>query len=372
MRLAVIMNQMSPWSRDIVTMLADLGAEVHVIDFESPGTETGYMAFQDTKQSGSIETFKNRMAGLHLLKSSHTSGLRYITGAREVRKICRRVDAQLLLTLYGGGSGMMAWASGFRPYAVYTVGSDVLLADGTRRLISRFVLRYASLVLSNGKYLAERTRELSPTARVEALYIGVDIARFAFEPKGRPRSTGLVSSRGFIPVYNNEAIIRALSLMGEATERISVIFVSSGPQLPEAQSLADRILPVEVRRKVEFMGGADSLALARVMRESQIYVSMSRSDGTSSSLLEAFACGVYPVLSDIPANREWFDPTVPNMSIVPLDDDEALAVALATAIEDPALRDRATAHNRKIVEERADIRRTMPRLLELLDAARTA
>ena len=108
MRLAVIMNQKSPWSRDIVTVLSDLGTEVHVIDFESQGSESGYMAFQDTNQAGSIEAFKNRIAGLHLIKSSHTSGLRYVTGAPDVREICRRVDAQLLLTLYGGGLGMMA------------------------------------------------------------------------------------------------------------------------------------------------------------------------------------------------------------------------------------------------------------------------
>ena len=372
MRLAVIMNLKSPWSRDIVTILGDLGVEVHVIDFESPGSEAAYMAFQDTKQASSIEGFKQRIADLHLLRSAHTSGLRYLTGAAEVRKICKRIDASLLLTLYAGGSAMMAWASGFRPYAVYTVGSDVLLASGLRRTISRFVLRNAALVLSNGKYLAERTREMSPTARVESLYIGVDTSRFSFEPRPRSSGTSFVSSRGFIPVYNNEAIIRALSLMSEAAKQISFTFVSSGPQLHEAETLADRVLPAEVRRNVEFMGGADTATLSQVMREAEIYVSMSRSDGTSTSLLEAFACGVFPVLSDIPANREWLDSSVQNLLLVPLDDDQALADALTRALEDPALRERGVAHNRALVESRADIRRTMARLLQMLDAATAA
>jgi L-malate glycosyltransferase len=370
-RLAVIMNQKSPWSRDIVTMLGGLGADVHVIDFETPGSDPQYMAFQDAKQASSVESFKNRIGGLHLLKSSYRSGLRYVTGAPAVGDICRRIDARLLLTLYCGGSGMMAWASGFRPYAVYVVGSDVLLASGIRRLTTRVVLRNATLVLSNGEYLAKRTREISPAARIECLYIGVDTSRFAFEPKQASSITGIVSTRGFVPVYNNEAIIRAASLMGRAAEQISITFVSSGPQLPGARRLADRLLPVEVRRNVEFMGGADSQALSRVMRESHIYVSMSRSDGTSSSLLEAFASGVFPVVSDIPANREWFDPTLPNMSLVPLDDDEALAAAIMRAIENPALRSRAVAHNRNLVERQADIRQTMPRLLQLLDVAGT-
>ena len=41
------------------------------------------------------------------------------------------------------------------------------------------------------------------------------------------------------------------------------------------------------------------------LRRATIYLSASLSDSTSVSLLEAMALGAYPVLSDIPANREW-------------------------------------------------------------------
>src|SRR4029079_13645664 len=37
----------------------------------------------------------------------------------------------------------------------------------------------------------------------------------------------------------------------------------------------------------------------------EVYVSASRSDSTSQSLLEAMAAGALPVVSDIPGNREW-------------------------------------------------------------------
>jgi glycosyltransferase involved in cell wall biosynthesis len=369
MRIAVIMNQKSPWGRDMVMALAELGAEVHVIDFATPGSETEYMASQDDKQAASIQEFRKRVAGIHLLSSSYTSPLRYITSAPQVARICRRIGAKLLFSLYGGGSSLIAWASGFRPYAIYTVGSDVLLANGMRRLISRFVFRRAALIVANGKYLADRTRAISPGARVQAHYIGVDTSRFAFVGHRNLSVTRVVSSRGFIPVYNNEAILRALALMGAVAEGVGVTFVSSGPQLPQARELADRVLPPEIRRNVAFMGGADAQTLAGVMRGSDIYVSMSRSDGTSTSLLEAFASGAFPVLSDIPANREWFDETIPNMLIVPLDDDDALARALVRVVEDRALRERGAAHNRALVEQHADFRRTMPQLLRLLSEA---
>jgi glycosyltransferase involved in cell wall biosynthesis len=41
------------------------------------------------------------------------------------------------------------------------------------------------------------------------------------------------------------------------------------------------------------------------LRSADIYVSTSLSDGTSVSLLEAMACGVFPIVTDIPGNRPW-------------------------------------------------------------------
>jgi glycosyltransferase involved in cell wall biosynthesis len=43
------------------------------------------------------------------------------------------------------------------------------------------------------------------------------------------------------------------------------------------------------------------------LRAADVYVSASSSDGTSSSLLEAMASGLYPVVSDITANRPWVE-----------------------------------------------------------------
>ena len=48
--------------------------------------------------------------------------------------------------------------------------------------------------------------------------------------------------------------------------------------------------------------------LPKTLADSDIYISASASDGTSSSLLEAMACKVFPVVSDIPANHGWVQP----------------------------------------------------------------
>ncbi|MGH7744441.1 MAG: glycosyltransferase, partial [Candidatus Dormibacteria bacterium] len=79
----------------------------------------------------------------------------------------------------------------------------------------------------------------------------------------------------------------------------------------------------------------------------------------SSSLLEGLACGLFPVLSDIPANREWIFPGAQNGLLVPLDNHKALASALAQAIQNEALRVSAQSFNRKLVVDRADDRKNI-------------
>ena len=85
---------------------------------------------------------------------------------------------------------------------------------------------------------------------------------------------------------------------------------------------------------------------------------MSYSDGMSLSLLEAMACGAFPVVSDIPANREWITHGV-NGYLVQLDSPTQLAERIDKAWNQHELRLAAAAHNRALVEEHGDYQKNM-------------
>ena len=169
-----------------------------------------------------------------------------------------------------------------------------------------------------------------------------------FSPGRRPQGPlGITVTRGFPPVYNNEYLIRALALLPEAVQDYRVTFASKGPTFAATRALADTLLPTSVRRRVEFLGGVSNDTLRDALKSSDLYVSLSTRDGTSTSLLEALACGVFSLLSDIPANREWIDGSTG--LLVPLGRPEVLAAAPQRALQDAALRRRAAKLNRKLV-----------------------
>jgi glycosyltransferase involved in cell wall biosynthesis len=83
-----------------------------------------------------------------------------------------------------------------------------------------------------------------------------------------------------------------------------------------------------------------------------IYVSCSESDSTSVSLLEAMACGVFPIVSDIEGNREWIDDGVNGM-LFPVGDPESLAEKIIHASEDSDFRMQAAKKNLEIIRKKA-------------------
>jgi glycosyltransferase involved in cell wall biosynthesis len=92
--------------------------------------------------------------------------------------------------------------------------------------------------------------------------------------------------------------------------------------------------------------------MGEYFRSSDITVSLSVHDGTPNSLLEAMACGCFPVVGDIESTREWINDSQ-NGLLVDATDAPSVAYALQKAIADYALRDKAFAYNQAIIRERA-------------------
>jgi glycosyltransferase involved in cell wall biosynthesis len=250
---------------------------------------------------------------------------------------------------------------------LYLVGSDVLRVSKARGLLARYAGKKASLLIANGEGLARKARVLMTRNDVIPLYIGIDTKRFT--PVARPRSgpIQLMCTRWFEAVYDNATIIRALTQLPPDLPDWHMTFASSGSLLEQAKALAGRLLRPEVRRRVTFSGGLTGEDLRQLVVSADIYVSMSLSDGTSTALLEALAAGVFPVVSDIEASREWVDGAGRGL-LVPACNDQALSEALALAIRDPALRASAVVLNRQSVLQRADAAANRKRLSELLRA----
>ncbi|MCB0318980.1 MAG: glycosyltransferase family 4 protein, partial [Bdellovibrionales bacterium] len=198
---------------------------------------------------------------------------------------------------------------------------------------------------------------------IKNLLQGIDLDQFKFKPNNNSKI--IVSNRGFLPVYNNQLILEALKIDCDILESIKVHFLASGPLFEELETYAKSNIPTKLQSKIVFFNGVPHEKMPQYLSEARIFISCSKSDGTATSLLEAMACGVFPIVSNIPANTEWIV-NEENGLVIDLNDPQALAIAIRRAIEDETLFDKTVKFNRKLVEEKASIDKNMKILIKTL------
>ncbi len=118
------------------------------------------------------------------------------------------------------------------------------------------------------------------------------------------------------------------------------------------------------------IGNAVTLLPAVAMEEmpdffrlSPIMLSLTMHDGLPNVLLEAMACGSYPVCGDVESLREWIDDGR-NGSLVPAGDANTVAGTLIRVASDPQLRMQAAQRNKAVISERAEWNAVMGRVEE--------
>ena len=123
-----------------------------------------------------------------------------------------------------------------------------------------------------------------------------------------------------------------------------------------------------VMNAVRFLPTQDRNGMADLFSVAAVTVSPSTHDGTPNTVLEAMACGSFPIVGDIPPLREWIEPGVNGFTVDP-NNESALSAAIVAALGDAQLRSRAAALNRLIVSRRASRDAVLPALQRFYDRA---
>ncbi len=175
-----------------------------------------------------------------------------------------------------------------------------------------------------------------------------------FPPPSPVKAPLVVNPRGFRAYVRNDAFFQAIPLV--LKERPEARFACTG-MAGERQVLA-WIEKLGIGQVVELLAPRPHAQMADLFRVAQVVVSPSIHDGTPNTLLEALACGCFPVAGDLESIREWITPGQ-NGLLVDAGDPSALAAAILRGLNEPALRKQAAEQNAVIIAERAEYTRNM-------------
>lgn len=161
----------------------------------------------------------------------------------------------------------------------------------------------------------------------------------------RPDELAIVFTGRLHPDKQLPTLLAALTLLG-AQRPARLLVTGEGPERDRLQQLASE---QGIADRVSFLGRLDDQR--PVLHAADVFCLPSVSEGISVALLEAMACGLAVVVSDIAANREVVGEERDGL-VAPCGDEQAWQRALARLAADRELRSRLGAAARRTVEER--------------------
>jgi glycosyltransferase involved in cell wall biosynthesis len=290
---------------------------------------------------------------------------RYLAHLPALHKAIRHLQPDLLHAHYLTSYGLLGALSGYHPLVLTAWGSDVLVTptrNSIYRLLLRFTLARADLVTSDAATMSQRILTYGlPEDRLLNVPLGIDLRKFNTAARDWPIfGSRIISTRHLVPNSNIDTLLEAFERTCSQMPALQLNVIGEGP---ERAHLEERSRQLGIENKVTWCGWIENDLLPHRLREADIYVAITTSDSTSVSLLEAMACGAFPIVSNLPANREWIEHRVNGLIVAP-QDSQALAEAIQTAADNPELRKRAGVYNSDLIAKRANWQRNMDNVEE--------
>jgi glycosyltransferase involved in cell wall biosynthesis len=164
----------------------------------------------------------------------------------------------------------------------------------------------------------------------------------------------IINPRGFRAYVRNDTFFHSIPLVLEKYPEVRFVCTA---MRGEAQA-QKWIKELGIDEKVELLPHQSQEEMADLFRRSQISLSITTHDGTPNTLLEAMACGCFPIAGDIESLREWITPGINGLLVDP-DDPKALANAMLDVITQPDLCQRAREQNIRMVQEKVEYHKVM-------------
>ncbi|MCH7505513.1 glycosyltransferase [PVC group bacterium] len=242
------------------------------------------------------------------------------------------------------------------PFVLTSHGTDWRMGHKNKiiKRLTYHIFRQAKLLTVVSEVMLKKLNEFGDLKHKSIFFPdGIDTHTFKpiFQETGAPeKKIKIISTRNFYPIYQVHLLLNMLPALLRAFPSIELTLIGSGPLQRE---YTDFIQKKNLKDHVRLLGPIQHSEMPRYLHQSNIYVSTSPYDGTSVSLLEAMACGCYPVVTKIPENSCWITHGL-NGCLFDSNNPESLEKTLSLAVSSKEQWSSAKKTNWDIIQHKAD------------------
>lgn len=280
----------------------------------------------------------------------------------------RKIKPDLIICHYLAGdhyySAIMANKC---PVVGIAMGGDILFDEGSqppsireRKLIKRAVQQTA-YIAAKSKTLEDRLYSFHTKALIETNYWGLDFAKFTPGNKyvsrkklGLPlRSLIILSPRTWAPHLNIDKVVEAFSIINFQLSNAKLVMIGHKPISEYTASVKEKITKLGIQDKVVIRNYVEYMEMVDYYRAADVIVSLGRSEGFPTTVLEALACQKPVVVGRIPQISEIITDKREALlcNFTPND----IAAKVIDLLKDKKLANYIAKNGRKKVKEVADI-----------------
>lgn len=251
-----------------------------------------------------------------------------------------------------------------KPYVLVLRGGN--LPEFARRHGRRVrrLLGSARSIITPSPYLSEHMETYCRA--IEVIPNALDLERYPFRMRTRfdPR---LMWIRGFHEIYNPTLAVEVVRRLEHQFPSVTLAMVGPDRGDGSRQRTVEHAHEVGVFQRVSFLGGVPKRDVPLWLDKGDIFLNTTSVDNTPVTVIEAMACGLGIVSTDVGGIRYLLEHNV-NALLTPSDDAEAMAAAVKKVISSPDI-GRHLAENAREKVRSMDWNVVMPRWVGCFKAA---
>ncbi len=259
----------------------------------------------------SFHPFKIKGTTHHYIKTNSIkaegNNFQYILNIFPVLRLIKQIQPQILNSHFLSSFGVIGFFAHHSNHIINTYGTDVYINSVKNpfiRYLCKKALYQAKHVVSVSDKMASFMKNTFSVSeqKITTRQYGIDLQLFKKTKTIESRPYDFIINRLFVKNSNYNYVLECMKKLKEDNVKFRLLIVGSGPLKEKILSL---IREFDLKAFVTVMDAVPPTKMAKLLNSAKIFLSFTSSDGTPLSLFEAMACGLYPILSNIDAYKEW-------------------------------------------------------------------
>lgn len=274
----------------------------------------------------------------------------YFKALPEIHRVIKLHQPDVVHSLYASSYGLLGALTKKKPYILSVLGTDILEfpeLNRINRLLLTYSLNKADKVLATSEYLKIKTTAFTGQ-NLSVVPFGIDTDTFYRVERRKEPGLVLGTLKNLEPYYSIDVLLRAFALV--ANKVTIPVTLRIGGEGSEKNKLINLAQELKIDHLVTFSGYINYSDVPAFHNSIDIHITPSSRETFGVSILEASACGVPVIASDIDGFKETLVENVNGIRFKSGDEND-LAEKIIYLINNPDVRARLSEQGINFVKE---------------------